>query len=54
LVDALRPEDGGVADRGDLGSFVGHAFGVYALDVAAPSPSGASAVVPPAPGSETQ
>ena len=28
LVQALRPEDGGVADRRDLGSFAGHAFGV--------------------------
>ena len=27
LVQALRPEDGGVADRRDLGSFAGHAFG---------------------------
>jgi hypothetical protein len=32
LVDALRPEDGGVADRGDLGSFAGYAFGVHAPD----------------------
>jgi hypothetical protein len=30
LVHALRPEDGGVADRRDLGSFAGHAFGVRA------------------------
>lgn len=29
LVEALRPEDGGVADRRDLGSFAGHAFGVH-------------------------
>jgi 1-acyl-sn-glycerol-3-phosphate acyltransferase len=35
LVRALRPEDGGVADRRDLGSFAGHAFGVRAADVAA-------------------
>jgi hypothetical protein len=28
LVASLRPEDGGVADRRDLGSFAGHAFGV--------------------------
>jgi hypothetical protein len=28
LGQALRPEDGGVADRRDLGSFAGHAFGV--------------------------
>lgn len=28
LVEALRPEDGGVADRRDLGSFAGHARGV--------------------------
>jgi 1-acyl-sn-glycerol-3-phosphate acyltransferase len=28
LVHALRPEDGGVAERRDLGSFAGHAFGV--------------------------
>jgi 1-acyl-sn-glycerol-3-phosphate acyltransferase len=28
LVQVLRPEDGGVADRRDLGSFAGHAFGV--------------------------
>jgi 1-acyl-sn-glycerol-3-phosphate acyltransferase len=27
LVASLRPEDGGVADRRDLGSFAGHAFG---------------------------
>jgi 1-acyl-sn-glycerol-3-phosphate acyltransferase len=30
LVEALRPEDGGVADRRELGSFAGHAFGVQA------------------------
>ena len=30
LVQALRPEDGGVADRRELGSFAGHAFGVHA------------------------
>jgi 1-acyl-sn-glycerol-3-phosphate acyltransferase len=30
LVEALRPEDGGVGDRRDLGSFAGHAFGVHA------------------------
>ena len=29
LVQALRPEDGGVADRRELGSFAGHAFGVH-------------------------
>ena len=28
LLEALRPEDGGVADRRDLGSFARHAFGV--------------------------
>jgi 1-acyl-sn-glycerol-3-phosphate acyltransferase len=28
LVEALRPEDGGIADRRDLGSFAGHARGV--------------------------
>ena len=28
LIAALRPEDGGTADRPDLGSFTGHAFGV--------------------------
>jgi hypothetical protein len=28
LVEALRPEDGGLADRRDLGSFAGHALGV--------------------------
>ena len=30
LVEALRPQDGGAADRPDLGSFAGHAFGVHA------------------------
>lgn len=30
LVQALRPEDGGVADRRELGSFASHAFGVHA------------------------
>jgi 1-acyl-sn-glycerol-3-phosphate acyltransferase len=30
LRQALRPEDGGVGDRRDLGSFAGHAFGVRA------------------------
>ncbi len=30
LVQALRPEDGGIADRRELGSFAGHAFGVHA------------------------
>jgi 1-acyl-sn-glycerol-3-phosphate acyltransferase len=33
LIEALRPEDGGVADRRDLGSFVGHAFGVHGASV---------------------
>jgi 1-acyl-sn-glycerol-3-phosphate acyltransferase len=28
LVEALRPQDGGLADRRDLGSFAGHAVGV--------------------------
>jgi 1-acyl-sn-glycerol-3-phosphate acyltransferase len=42
LVDALRPEDGGGADRRDLGSFAGHAFGAHAADVPARSASGAS------------
>ncbi len=35
LVRALRPEDGGAADRRELGSFAGHAFGVRAGTVAA-------------------
>jgi 1-acyl-sn-glycerol-3-phosphate acyltransferase len=30
LLEALRPEDGGVGERQDLGSFAGHAFGVHA------------------------
>ena len=30
LVQALRPEDGGIADRRELGSFAGHPFGVHA------------------------
>jgi 1-acyl-sn-glycerol-3-phosphate acyltransferase len=34
LVQALRPEDGGVADRRDLGFFAGHAFGVPIADAA--------------------
>jgi len=29
LLQALRPEDGGVTDRRELGSFAGHAFGVH-------------------------
>jgi 1-acyl-sn-glycerol-3-phosphate acyltransferase len=37
LVEALRPEDGGTADRRDLGSFAGHAFGVNVADAADPS-----------------
>jgi 1-acyl-sn-glycerol-3-phosphate acyltransferase len=48
LLQALRPEDGGVADRRDMGSFAGHAFGVHTADVAAPTMSGASR---PRPGS---
>ena len=40
LMEALRPEDGGVADRRDLGSFAGHAFGVHVAD--APRASDAS------------
>jgi len=40
LLQALRPEDGGVADRRDLGSFTGHALGVRAM--AARTTSGAS------------
>jgi 1-acyl-sn-glycerol-3-phosphate acyltransferase len=35
LIEALRPEDGGVGDRRDLGSFAGHAFGVHVADVTA-------------------
>jgi 1-acyl-sn-glycerol-3-phosphate acyltransferase len=35
LIQALRPEDGGVADRRELGSFAGHAFGVRAGSAAA-------------------
>lgn len=35
LVQALRPADGGVADRRELGSFAGHAFGVHAASAAA-------------------
>jgi 1-acyl-sn-glycerol-3-phosphate acyltransferase len=31
LGQALRPEDGGVTDRPDLGSFAGHAFGVHSV-----------------------
>ena len=42
LVQALRPEDGGVADRRDLGSFAGHAFGVHAASAAAQTTSGRS------------
>jgi 1-acyl-sn-glycerol-3-phosphate acyltransferase len=37
LVQALRPEDGGVADRRDLGSFAGHARGVHAAGLTATS-----------------
>lgn len=46
LLATLRPEDGGVADRGDLGSFAGHAFGVHAARAgrpAAPRPGGLGA-----------
>jgi 1-acyl-sn-glycerol-3-phosphate acyltransferase len=42
LLQALRPEDGGVADRRDLGSFAGHAFGLHAERVATQATSGAS------------
>ena len=35
LIAALRPEDGGVTERRDLGSFAGHAFGVRAADAVA-------------------
>jgi 1-acyl-sn-glycerol-3-phosphate acyltransferase len=37
LVEALRPEDGGVADRRDLGSFAGHARGVHIAEPTARS-----------------
>ncbi len=43
LVQALRPEDGGVADRRDLGSFAGHAFGVHVADVTTASTASAPA-----------
>ena len=33
LVEVLRPADGGVADRSDLGSFAGHAFGVHEVRI---------------------
>jgi len=46
LVQALRPDDGGVADRRDLGSFAGHAFGVRAAAAAARTTSGASPLCP--------
>jgi 1-acyl-sn-glycerol-3-phosphate acyltransferase len=46
LVQALRPEDGGVGNRRDLGSFAGHAFGVHAATVAARTTSGASPSYP--------
>jgi 1-acyl-sn-glycerol-3-phosphate acyltransferase len=42
LVQVLRPEDGGVADRRDLGSFAGHAFGVRAANAAVQTTSGRS------------
>jgi 1-acyl-sn-glycerol-3-phosphate acyltransferase len=32
LIAVLRPEDGGLADRRDLGSFAGHASGVRTID----------------------
>jgi 1-acyl-sn-glycerol-3-phosphate acyltransferase len=35
LVEALRPEDGGIADRRDLGSFAGHARGVRVVEATA-------------------
>ncbi len=38
LLRALRPEDGGVADRRDLGPFASRAFGVRAAAVTAPIP----------------
>jgi hypothetical protein len=41
LLRALRPEDGGVAERRDLGSFAGHAFGVHVAHSGAPTASGA-------------
>ena len=37
LLEALRPQDGGVADRRDLDFLAGHAFGVHAATVAAPT-----------------
>lgn len=50
LLQALRPEDGGVAKRPDLGSFAGHAYGVHAAhagpqstaDMPGPGPRAAS------------
>jgi 1-acyl-sn-glycerol-3-phosphate acyltransferase len=42
LVGALRPDDGGVAERRDLGSFEGHAFGVRVAARTARSASRAS------------
>jgi 1-acyl-sn-glycerol-3-phosphate acyltransferase len=41
LLESLRPEDGGVGDRRDLGSFAGHAVGVAARS-GATTRSGAS------------
>ena len=35
LLQALRPEDGGSAERRELGSFAGHAFGVHAASAPA-------------------
>jgi 1-acyl-sn-glycerol-3-phosphate acyltransferase len=40
LLGALRPEDGGTADRRDLGPFAGHAFGVRSAGATAPEAAG--------------
>jgi 1-acyl-sn-glycerol-3-phosphate acyltransferase len=42
VLGALRPADGGVAERRDLGSFAGHAFGVRVSAGTAPIASPAS------------
>jgi 1-acyl-sn-glycerol-3-phosphate acyltransferase len=52
LLEALRVDDGGVAQRPDLGSFAGHAFGVRRTYVV-PSSEGTTGARPPVASAET-
>ncbi|HLK09744.1 MAG TPA: lysophospholipid acyltransferase family protein [Candidatus Binatia bacterium] len=50
LIAVLRPQDGGIADRRELGSFAGHALGVRMAEGDLPTCTGATSCCPTAGG----